>query len=403
MHHDDLLILGRTNWRAPERERVFGMHQSDRLQHLYVVGQTGVGKTTLLQNLIWQDLVAGRGLAFLDPHGDAVEALVARIPEERRADVVYLDAPNPDCEIGFNPLDVVPEPQRALAAAGMIEAFRSVWGTTWGPRLEHILRNGVLTLLDQPSATLADLERLFFDTDFRKQAVARALHPTNRSFWETEWTSYTKAYRASALAPVQNKLGAFLAQPPLYRVLTRTDPGYTVRGLLDGRKVLLVNLAKGRLGGDGASLLGSLIVSRLALAGLSRQDLPEAERVTFFVYLDEFQSFTTTAFAGMLSELRKYGLGLVLAHQYAAQLSPEVRDAVFGNVGTVLLFRVGPDDAFVLRPHFAPELTELDLVNLGDRHCYVRLLVHGQPRRPFSAGTLGPLWERKSSWQKPSS
>lgn len=391
---NDLLILGRTNWREDYRQRLFGLRQSDRLQHVYVIGQTGTGKTTLLQNLIWQDLKLGRGLAFLDPHGDAIERLVHQIPPERRSGVVYLDIPDSKCPYGFNPLEAVPVEQRAFAASGIIEAFRNVWGTTWGPRLEHLLRNALLTLLDQPAATLADLSRLFTDEKFLKECLPRITHPTNFEFWTKEFAKYPHRYRIEALAPVQNKLGAFLAQAPLFRVLTRPQSGYNLRRLLDERGVLLVNLAKGRIGGDGAALLGSLIVSRLGLTGLSRQDVPEETRVPFFVYLDEFHTFTTTALAGMLSELRKYRLGLVLAHQFSAQLEQEVRDAVFGNVGTLIAFRVGPDDAKALHRQFSPEFEDLDLVNLPDHDIYVRLLVQGAPARPFSATTLAPLWVR---------
>jgi hypothetical protein len=389
---NDLLILGRTNWREDYRKRLFGLRQEDRLQHMYVIGQTGTGKTTLLQNLIWQDLKMGRGLAFLDPHGDAVEEIVAGFPPERRDALVYLNIPDPRLAYGFNPLEAVPHEQRAFAANGIIEAFRNVWGTTWGPRLEHLLRNALLTLLDQPEATLADLSRLFTDDKFLKACLPQITHPTNLDFWLKEFARYPYRYRVEALAPVQNKLGAFLAQPPLFRVLTRPRSGYNLRHVLDRRGVLLVNLAKGRIGGDGAALLGSLIVSRIGLAGLSRQDTPEDARAPFIAYLDEFHTFTTTALAGMLSELRKYRLGLVLAHQFSAQLEQEVRDAVFGNVGTLMAFRVGPDDAKALHRQFSPEFEDLDLVNLPDHEAYVRLLVQGAPTRPFSATTLRPLW-----------
>ncbi|MCG3134375.1 MAG: hypothetical protein HMLKMBBP_01681 [Planctomycetes bacterium] len=395
--NNDPLILGRTNWREPYRRRLFGLRAGDRLQHVYIIGQTGTGKTTLMANLMWQDLKLGRGFAFLDPHGDAVERLVAQIPSDRRASVIYLDVPNPDCEFGFNPLESVALEQRAFAASGIIEAFRSVWGTTWGPRLEHILRNALLTLLDQPEATLADISRLFTDDAYLKACLPQITHPTNLEFWTREFAKYPYRYRVEAIAPVQNKLGAFLAQPPLFRLLTRPRSGYNLRQVFDERGVLLVNLAKGRIGGDGAALLGSLIVSRLGLVGLSRQDLPEEARVPFFIYLDEFHTFTTTALSGMLSELRKYRLGLVLAHQFSAQLETEVRDAVFGNVGTLIVFRVGPDDARVLHRQFSPEFQELDLVNLPDHDIYVRLLVQGAPARPFSATTLPPLWTQTCS------
>jgi hypothetical protein len=399
MDHTDLHILGRTNWRAPDRARLFGMRQQDRLQHVYIVGQTGTGKTTLLLNLMWQDLKTGRGFSFLDPHGDAVESLVGRFPPDRRGDLVYLDVPNPSLELGFNPLESVPLEQRAFAASGIVESFRNVWGSTWGPRLEHLLRNALLTLLDQPVATLGDLPRLFTDDSFRRSAMQHITHRVNLEFWTKEFAQFPPRYRIESLAPIQNKLGAFLAQPPLFRILTRPKSGYNMRDVLDGRRVFLVNLAKGKLGGDGASLLGSLIVSRLGLAGLSRQDVPEGSRVPFFIYLDEFHTFTTTSLAGMLSELRKYRVGLVLAHQFAAQLEEEVKDAIFGNVGTLIAFRVGPDDARVLHKQFSPEFEDADLVNLPDHASAVRLLVEGNPVRPFSAEALAPLWGGERQWR----
>lgn len=386
-----LTLIGRGNWR--DRDRLFGMHHRDRFQHLYVVGQTGTGKTTLLQNLIWQDLKNDHGLCFLDPHGDAVEELVRSFPEERRDDLVYLDVPSASLGLGFNPLEQVPLEQRALAASGIVEAFRNVWtGTAWGPRLEHILRNALLTLLDQKQATLADLSILFHDKEFRGAALRRVTHPAVREFWEREFAAYPARYRTEALAPIWNKLGAFLAQPPLYRVLTRTPSGLRLREVMDQGKVLLVNLAKGKIGGDGANLLGSLLVSGIGLSGLSRADVPEEQRRPFFMFLDEFHSFTTRAFADQLSEMRKYRLGMTLAHQYMGQLDAEVCDAILGNAGSLVLFRVGAEDSGVLGRQFHPEFDQLDMQRLANHDCYVRLLVQGESTFPFSARTLGPIW-----------
>jgi type IV secretory pathway TraG/TraD family ATPase VirD4 len=384
----DLSYIGVTNWR--DRRRIFGIAQSDRLQHLYVIGQTGTGKSTLLENLIKQDIEAGRGLAFLDPHGDSVSRLVRELPASRRPDLVYLDVPDIRSTVGFNPLEAVPVSQRALAASGIIEAFRNLWTTAWGARMEHILRNALLTLLDQPESTLDDLPRLFFEDRFREAAIRRITHPAVKAFWVREFAGYASRNKAEALSPIQNKLGAFLSQPPLYKVLTQARAGYRMRGLLDEGRIFLVNLAKGKIGGDGASLLGALIVSRLGLAGLSRADTPEDQRRPFFVYLDEFQSFTTISVASMLSELRKYRVGLNLAHQFMSQIPVEVRDAVLGNVGTMITFRLGPVDARLLVRQFGPEVGELDLANLPDHSVYVRLMVSGRISSTFSADTLPP-------------
>jgi len=381
-----LTYLGRTNWR--DRRRPFGIHAPDRLHHLYVIGQTGTGKSTLLSNLMFQDQHAGHGFAFLDPHGDTVSALAHTLFRQNGDLLIYLDATNSNSIIGFNPLEEVPLEQRALAASGVVEAFRSVWTQAWGPRLEHILRNAVLTLLDQPSATLADVSRLFFEKDFREAAITRVTHESVADFWEREFPGYAKRNQAEALSPLLNKLGALLALPPIHRVLTRPKSGYNLREVLDEGRIFLVNLAKGRIGADGAALLGSLIVSRIGLAGLSRADVPEHLRRHFFLYLDEFHSFTTTFLTTMLSELRKYGVGLVLAHQYVSQVPTEVRDAIFGNVGSVVSFRLGPLDSRIMANLLGPEITEFDLMNLPNHDIYVRLMVGGKLSSVFSAETF---------------
>jgi hypothetical protein len=355
-----------------------------------VIGQTGTGKSTLLENLMRQDFEGGRGFAFLDPHADTIGKIAASIPEGSRSQVIYLNVPDPACEFGFNPLDTVPPDQRPLAASGIIESFKNVWGQWWGPRLEHLFRNALLTLLDQPSATLADLTRLFGDDKYRKEAVARVTHPAVRDFWTREFAHYPVRYRAEALAPLLNKLGAFLSQPPLYRILTKEKSSFDLREVMDSGKVLLVNLAKGRMGADACSLLGALLVSRIGLAGLSRADIPESSRRPFFVYLDEFQNFTTLSVATMLSELRKYKVGLILAHQYVAQVETEVRDSIMGNVGNMVVFRVGPPDARYLHQYFSPEFEDLDLMNLPNYNIYLRVMFEGQLSRPFSAETLPP-------------
>lgn len=381
-------ILGRTNWR--DRTWPFGIRQEDRLFHVYVVGQTGGGKSTLLQFLMRQDLAAGRGFAFLDPHGDTVSRVAERAAKNRPNDLIYLDAPDPGAPVGFNPLEAVPPQQRALAASGIIEAFKNVWGQYWGPRLEHIFRNALLTLLDQPSATLADLPRLFTDEKFRMDAISRVVHQPVRDFWFEEFLKLPPWSRAEALGPLRNKLGAFLSQPTLYRLLTKPKSDFDLRKVMDEGRVLLVNLSKGRMGADASSLLGALLVTRISLAALSRADSPEQNRRPFFLYLDEFQNVTTLSVATMLSELRKYRVGLTLAHQYLGQLETEVRDAILGNAGTIISFRIGPADISLLGKYFEPEFSGEDLLNLPNRSIYVRLMVNGMVSRPFSADTITP-------------
>lgn len=396
MDHPDLsILLARENWR--NRDRLFGMHLRDRLQHLYVIGQTGTGKTTLLQNLIWQDALSGRGLAFFDPHGDASSELAEALEGRGTDQLRYFDLGDTDSTLGFNPLASIPESQHGLAANGIVEAFRMIWkGNAWGARLEHLMRNGLLTLVAQPSATLADLNRLFSDKNYRQRCVARLSHPALLVFWNKEYPSYSARYRADALTPLWNKLGAFLAQPALYRVLTAREDLLDLRSVMDEGQVLLVNLAKGRVGADGANLLGSLLASAVSLAALSRADTTEEDRRPFFFYLDEFHNFSTKAFADMLSELRKYGVGLIVSHQYLGQLSEEVRLAILGNVGSVVSLRVGPEDARTLKRMFLPEFDGEDLSFLKNHDCYVRLLVRGEAVRPFSARTLKPLWKPSS-------
>lgn len=290
--------------------------------------------------------------------------------------------------MGFNPLESVPPEKRALAASGLLDVFKKLWADSWGPRLEHILRNALVVLFDQPQATLADILRLLDDRDFRRHVAERTPNAQVRRFWLTEFERYPAHFRAEAVAPVQNKVGAFLANPLLNRILTQPRSAFDLRTVMDKGKVLLVNLAKGKLGEDTAALLGSLLVSRIGLAALSRADTPEDARRDFFVYLDEFQNFSTLSLATMLPELRKYHVGLLLAHQHLTQLDPEIRDAILGNVGTTVAFRVGAADAALLEPEFAPEIRAEDLVSLPNYQVYSKLMSSGVVSRPFSAETL---------------
>lgn len=380
-----LWTLGHSNFR--NRRMPFGMGNCDRVAHVHTIGKTGTGKSTMLLGLGYQDLRNGVGFAFLDPHGDAAEEL--RQMAEQAGRRLYILTPFIGSEgLGYNPLRRVRDDRIPLAASGLLDTFRKLWPDAWGVRMEHVLRCSLYTLLERSGSTLPDILRLYADKDFRREVTSQTRNPVVRAFWKDEFEKYTERYRAEVVAPIQNKLGALLADPALYRVLVAPKVDLHFRQIMDEGGVLIVNLAKGRLGEDSSSTLGSLLVSTIGLAALSRADMPAEKRRPFFLYVDEFQSFTTLAFANMMSELRKYGLGLVLAHQHFHQLEPDVRHAVLGNAGTLISFRVGPEDATILSREFQPTFGIEDLLNLPNRHFYLRLMIDGSPSRPFSAVTL---------------
>jgi hypothetical protein len=385
---EEITYFATTNFR--HRETPFGIKRQDRRAHMYVLGKTGTGKSTLLETLIRQDMSRGHGLALLDPHGDLVEKVLSEVPEERRGDLVHFDATDATRPLGFNPLEPVAAKYCPLAASGLLSVFQHIWADSWGPRLEHILRNAILALLEQPHATLADIPRLLTDAAYRKQAVTKVTNEQVRDFWLKEYAGYPARFRAEAIAPIQNKVGAFLANPLINRIVTQERSAFRLRAVMDEGKILLVNLSKGKIGADTSTLLGSLLVSRLGLAALSRADQPEEGRRDFYLYLDEFHNFTTLSLAGMLSELRKYRLNLILAHQYLAQLDERLLQAILGNIGTIISFRIGPQDAETISGEFAPEFSPTDLLNLPNYHVYLKLMIDGRVSSPFSAVTLLP-------------
>jgi hypothetical protein len=355
---------------------------------MYLIGKTGTGKSTLLANMIRQDIENGEGLAVLDPHGDLVERALAFVPERRRADLVYFNIPDPNLALTFNPLQGVPPSERALAASDLIDVFKKIWADSWGPRLEYILRNALLALLEHPETSLSDVLRLLTDRAYRRDVTLHLANREVREFWLREFEGYPDRFRAEAIAPIQNKVGAFLSNPTLSRILTGSGEPLDLRRTMDDGKILLVNLSKGKIGQDTASLLGSFLVAVLGRTALRRADVPETHRTDFYLYLDEFPTFSTSSLAGMLSELRKYRLNLVLAHQFLSQIDEQVRDAILGNVGTIIAFRVGPGDAENLEGEFAPEFTAIDLVNLPNYRVYLKLMVDGVVTKPFSAITV---------------
>jgi DNA helicase HerA-like ATPase len=387
-NYDDITFFARTDFRNDRR--VFGIKTEDRFSHVYIIGKTGTGKSTLMETMALQDLRRGAGFALIDPHGDLVERIVAQVPQSECSGIIYLNAADPTQPWGYNPLRHVAPQYRSLAASGLMEVFKKMWPEAWGVRMEHILRNVLLALLEQPSATMDDILRIFSDKAFRTQVAKSLKNETVRRFLEKEFEKFSFGYRADGVAPIQNKVGAFLADPLLNRILTHPEKDLHVRRIMDEGKVLLVNLAKGRIGEDSSSLLGSLLVTTIGLAAYTRADQSSEVRRDFFVYADEFQSMTTLAVANMLSELRKYRVGFTVAHQYLAQLEPDVRHAVLGNAGTIIAFRVGGEDAPYLAREFQARFETLDLMQLENHHIYLKLMIDGMPSKPFSALTLPP-------------
>jgi hypothetical protein len=383
---DRVSYFARTNFHRAFKP--FGIKQPDRLSHVYMIGKTGVGKSTLLEVLAQQDIAAGRGFALVDPHGDLAERVRLAAEPKLQDRLIYLDAADPAQPFGYNPLRRVRDDKIPLAASGLLDALRKLWPDAWGVRMEHVLRNSLYALLERDCSALPDILRLYAEKNFRRGVTTRVRNDVVRRFWTDEFEKYPDRYRAEVVAPIQNKLGALLTDPRLYRVLVAPEKPISFRRLMDDGGTLIVNLAKGRLGEDGANLLGGMIVSTIGLAALSRAETPTDARRPFFLYVDEFQTFTTLAFVNMMSELRKYGVGLTLAHQHLHQLDHDVRHAVLGNAGTLISFRVGAEDAGYLAKEFQPVFDVEDLLNLSNRDLYLRLMIGGTPSRPFSARTL---------------
>lgn len=388
-HHEtmDISYFAETNARNCYRR--FGIRQGDRFSHVYALGKTGVGKSTLLEALARQDLEAGRGFCLIDPHGDLAEKMRAAAVHSGRP-FIYMDAAAPIQPYGYNPLRRVREDKIPLAVSGLMDAMKKLWADAWGVRMEHVLRSSLYALIEREGSTLPDILRLYADKAFRREVVRRIRNDTVRAYWRDEFEHYLDRQRMEAVAPIQNKLGALLTDPRLFRALVNPPQPISFRTLMDTGGILIVNLAKGQMGEDSANVLGSMMVATLGMAGLSRADLPVSERRPFFLYVDEFQTFTTLAFTNLMPELRKYGIGLTLAHQYLHQLDDDVRHSVLGNAGTLISFRVGPDDAAVIGREMQPVFETLDLLNLPNHYFYVKLMIEGAPSKPFS-GRLSRL------------
>jgi Type IV secretion-system coupling protein DNA-binding domain len=368
----------------------FGIKRVDRRSHVYLIGKTGTGKSTLLETLMMDDIKKGFGLALLDPHGDLVKKVKSQIPWSRKDDVIDFDATDFNQPYGFNPLANISADKRPLACSGLIQVFKHLWRDSWGPRLEYILRNCLISLLDYPNSNLSDILRILSDYEFRKQVIPHIQNKRVREFWLNEYNKYPERFRAEAISPIQNKVGEFLSHPLLNKILTSPEKPLSMRKIMDEGKILLVNLSKGSIGEDTSNLLGSLLISRFDLAALSRANLPEDERRDYSLFLDEFHNFTTNSIVFMLSELRKYRLSMILANQYLSQIEPQIRDAILGNVGTMIVFRIGANDAEEIAPEFHPEFNVSDFTNLPNYHIYLKMMIDGVISKPFSARTLVP-------------
>ncbi len=372
----------------------FGIRAKDRQRHMYVVGKTGMGKSTMLENMAAQDIQNGEGMAFIDPHGSAAETLLDYVPEHRVNDVIYFapfDLANP---ISFNVMEDVGPDKRHLVVSGLMSTFKKIWVDAWSARMEYILTNALLALIEYPDTTLLSVNRLFSDKAYRKQVVDYIKDPAVKAFWTEEFANYTDRFAAEALPAIQNKIGQFTGNPLIRNIIGQPHSSFDIRKIMDEKKILIMNLSKGLVGETNANLLGSMLTTRIYLAAMSRADLPLDQMRTmpnFYFYVDEFQSFANATFANILSEARKYHLNLIIAHQYIEQMEEDVRNAVFGNVGTTIAFRVGPFDAELLETVFSPRFLATDLVNLGFAQIYLTLMIDGIGSQPFSAVTLPPV------------
>lgn len=387
---------------ARNKKVPFGIKSKDRSRHVYIIGKTGMGKSTMLENMAIQDIQNGEGMAFIDPHGKTADLLLDYVPKERIGDVVYFAPFDTDYPISFNVMEDVGADKRHLVANGLMSAFKKIWVDAWSARMEYILNNILLALLEYPDSTLIGVNRMLADKEYRKAVVDNVSDPSVKAFWIDEFAKYGDRYMQEAGAAIQNKIGQFVSNPLVRNIIGQPKSTFDIRKLMDEKKLVIINLSKGRVGEQNANLLGSMIITKIYLAAMSRADVSDniLQRLPqFYLYVDEFQSFANESFADILSEARKYKLNLTIAHQYIEQMSEEVRAAVFGNVGSMVVFRVGAYDAEVLEKEFAPVFTAEDLVNLGFVQIYLKLMIDGVSSTPFSATTLPPIKKPEISFR----
>lgn len=385
----EVIAFAKTNFR--NKETTFGIKTDDRRRHFYAIGKTGMGKTNLLENMAIQDIRNGHGVAFVDPHGDTAEKLISMIPSDRLDDVIYFNPADQDFPLAFNVMEKVAPEFRPLVASGLIGVFQKLWADSWGPRLEYILRNALLALLEYPGSNLLGVMRILVDKNYRKRVASKITDPVVRSFWVDEFPQWNERVLQEVISPIQNKVGQFLTSPVIRNVVGQNKSAFDLRTIMDEKKILIMNLSKGRIGEDNSALIGAMIITKIQLAAMGRVDTPEEDRKDFYLYVDEFQNFATESFANILSEARKYRLNLILANQYITQLDETVRDAIFGNAGTIVSFRVGAFDAEFLEKEFEPVFMMNDIVNLPKYNIYLKLMIDGIAGDAFSATTLPPI------------
>ncbi|MFZ1626255.1 MAG: CxxC-x17-CxxC domain-containing protein [Candidatus Moraniibacteriota bacterium] len=384
-----ITVFAKTNFR--NQERVFGIKADDRRRHMYILGKTGMGKTNLLENLAIQDIQQGHGICFIDPHGDVALKLIKAIPSDRINDVIYFNPADQEFPIAFNVLEQVGADQRSVVASGLVSVFKKIWADSWGPRLEYILRNAILALLEYPGATLLGVMRILVDKSYRERVMEKVTDPVVKQFWTVEFAGWNERVLQEVISPIQNKVGQFTSNSLIRNIIGQATSAFDVRKIMDERKILIMNLSKGKIGEDSTALLGAMMVTKIQLAAMGRVDIPEEERKDFYLYIDEFQNFATLSFTNILSEARKYRLSLILANQYITQFEEEIRDAIFGNAGTIISFRVGAGDAEFLEKEFEPVFMMNDMVNLPKYQVYLKLMIDGIAGDAFSATTLPPI------------
>jgi hypothetical protein len=385
-HEDAVSLFGVTNFRGDNT--IFGMNRKDRSRHVYILGQTGTGKSGSLELLTLSDIYYNQGFAVVDPHGDYAQDMLKYIPANRVDDVVYFNPADSAYPIGFNPLEVSDPTLKGHTTSELVGVLKRLFADSWGPRLEYILRYTLLALIDYPNATMLDITRMLTEKKFRQDVISHTDDPVVRNFWVTEFASWNDKFASEAVAPVLNKVGAFTANPMIRNILGQPKSTFNIREIMDNGRILIVNLSRGLMGEDNAGIIGAMMVTKIQLSAMSRADIPEPQRRPFYLYVDEFQNFATDSFAVILSEARKYALNLTVANQYISQMSQPVRDAVFGNVGTIVSFRISPDDAPFLQKYFEPQFEAPDIIQQHNRHFIVSMTINGEKAPAFSAKTL---------------